>query len=66
MSFDSLLINNCIVKWYPPGAFDPYGNPVKVWADKPGLADEHCRISYPSGKQIQRVQRLPLLTRYCL
>ena len=56
MSFDSLLINTCTTRRYPPGATDAYGNTTKVWADK--LVDEPCRISHPVfGGRNGQVQR---------
>ena len=51
MSFDSLLINSCVTWRYADTGPDAYGNPTKSWG--PELT-ESCRISYPSGKQIQR------------
>jgi hypothetical protein len=52
MSFDSLLINTCTTRRYVAGIPDAYGNAILAWADE--LVGEPCRISYPSGKQIQR------------
>ena len=50
--FRNLLINLCTVQRYVPGVADAYGAPVKAWVDF--LVDQPCRLSSPSGRQVQR------------
>ncbi len=51
MSFASLLIDECTVRRFTPGAPDDYGRPVKAWHDV--LVDEPCRLASAGGREIQ-------------
>ena len=51
MSYDSLLIDTCMVERYAEGAADIYGNPDLTWADH--LPDEVCRVTTPTGQEIK-------------
>jgi len=51
MSYDSLLIDTCIVRRYAEGAQDAYGIPVKTWANY--LIDEPCRLRITGGREIK-------------
>ena len=49
--FRNLLINTCTVQRYVPGVADAYGAPARAWVDF--LIDQPCRLSSPSGRQVQ-------------
>ncbi len=52
MSYNSLLVNLCTIRRYPPaGAQDDYGIPARVWVDY--LVDEPCRWSTPSNREVK-------------
>lgn len=49
MSFDTLLIDSCLVERYTTGVQDAYGEPARTWADH--LTDEPCRLT-PGSRPI--------------
>ena len=51
MTYASLLINTCTVKYFTEGAADSYGNPAKTWSDR--LTDEPCRLTATGGREVQ-------------
>ena len=50
MSFNSLLIDTCIVKRFNETGTDGYGNPEGSWDDH--LTDEPCRLVTITGREI--------------
>ena len=52
MAYSDLLINICdIQRFTETGAYDTYGQPVKVWADI--YTDEPCRHVTGKGREIK-------------
>lgn len=52
MSFTDLLISTATISRYTAGTADAYGVGAKTWANH--LTAQPCRLSYVSGRQIQR------------
>lgn len=62
MSYADLLINTATIQRFTEtGAYDAYGQPVKVWADI--YTDEPCRLTWIKGVEIKIGQEVYILNK---